>query len=192
MASAGLTRTAFYRYFPDLESVLLRLSKRSPTKSPPHHALVSSRSRRRPRRAHRRRSRPRADVRTHGRLLAAFVDAAATATDVDKRGWRVVNGCSSTTTSPGSSGLCAAEALHTSTIPTETARALVWMTERYLLETYGRGGECPRRWPSKPSLRSGIAPLFSRPATREAWAATGGLSRPRHVMTSGEGRRTKC
>ena len=79
MTSAGLTRTAFYRYFPDLESVLLRLvediadelERRRPpdgsTPTPPtdETALVDA-------------GRGLAETyRTHGRLLAAFADAAA-------------------------------------------------------------------------------------------------------------------
>ena len=90
MTSAGLTRTAFYRYFPDLESVLLRLvediadelaaaTTRWIEADPAdgRAALVDA-------------GLELAETyRTHGRLLAAFADAAAVSPDVDDA-WRAV------------------------------------------------------------------------------------------------------
>jgi TetR/AcrR family transcriptional regulator, ethionamide resistance regulator len=142
MATAGLTRTAFYRYFPDLESVLLRLVEdigaellaatmrwieADPLEG--RVALVEA-------------GRGLAEVyRTHGGLLAGFADAAAFSPDVDSA-WRGILGGFVDDNIKRfdelrSRGLSAID--H----PDETARALVWMTERYLLETYGRGSTRP-------------------------------------------------
>lgn len=137
MSEAGLPRTTFYRYFPDLESILLlgvaRVSEElgdaavlwlhdatDPVASltPAAHALVDVYQR-------------------HGRLLLAFAEAAASAPSVEVA-WQAA---------VGSFVDLAAARIHTLVDagrcdvrhPDETATALIWMTERFLLETYGRG-----------------------------------------------------
>ena len=92
MAVTGLTRTAFYRYFPDLESVLLRLVQDIASEL----ATVTTRwIEADP--AEGRAALVHAGLglaetyRTHGRLLAAFADAAAVSHDVDDA-WRAVIG----------------------------------------------------------------------------------------------------
>ena len=142
MASTGLTRTAFYRYFPDLESVLLRLvddigselttATRRWIEADPAEgraALVEAglglaRT-----------------YQTHGRLLAAFADTATVSPDVDDA-WRRVIG---DFVDDNVARLTELRDKGVSTLdhPEQTARALVWMTERYLLETSGRGSGLP-------------------------------------------------
>jgi AcrR family transcriptional regulator len=137
MAEAGASRTAFYRYFPDLEGVLMRrlaevnlemeaardrwlAESEDPVGSIYDAALAF------------------AEVfAEHGRFLLAFADAATGALDVDAA-WRgLVDGFTSVTLERVERlcgrGLCSLED------PAEVTRALIWMTERYLLETYGRG-----------------------------------------------------
>jgi AcrR family transcriptional regulator len=137
MNEAGLPRTTFYRYFPDLESILIlgvaQVSEElgdaavlwlddatDPVASltPAAHALV--------------------DVyRRHGRLLLAFAEAAATAPSVEIA-WQASVGSFVDLAAVRIRALVAAgrsDIRH----PDETATALIWMTERFLLETYGRG-----------------------------------------------------
>ncbi len=141
MTEAALPRTAFYRAFSDLESVLLlgivRVSEElgeataiwlndvtDPVGSlrPAAGALI--------------------DVyRRHGRLLLALSEAAAGAPAV-KAAWQAsITGFIDLATmrieALVSSGHTALD--H----PRETAAALVWMTERFLLESYGRGPDLP-------------------------------------------------
>ena len=141
MAEAGLPRTTFYRYFPDLEAILLlgvaRVSEElgaaaslwltdvtDPVGSlrPSAAALI--------------------DVYVaHGRLLLAFAEAAASAPAVQTSWQTAINGFVDLATAritelvtAGRTDLSHAR---------ETATALIWMTERYLLETYGRGPTLP-------------------------------------------------
>jgi AcrR family transcriptional regulator len=132
MASTGLTRTAFYRYFPDLESMLVRRMSEVTDEiraaadlwladtADPSGSLAGS-------------ALAMADVfRRHGRLLLAFSDAATTGDRVGIA-WR--------DTVDSFVDLCAARmrSLGVSVGEVEeTARALVGMLERYLLDTYGR------------------------------------------------------
>ncbi len=140
MATAGLTRTAFYRYFLDLESVLLRLVEdigdELVTATGPWITADPTEARRALVDAGRNLARI---YLTHGRLLAAFADAAAVSPDVDVAWRRVIDGFIADNTHRltelRSRGLSDVER------PEEAARALVWMTERYLLETYGRTSE---------------------------------------------------
>ena len=133
MSATGMGRTAFYRYFPDLETVLLRrlaeidveldeasdrwLHPDSDLESGLEIAAIGL-----------------AEVfRAHAPLLQALADAAASG-DLD-RAWRAtVEGFVGPATERiqhlCDTGRCALERAE------ETARALVWMTERYLLETY--------------------------------------------------------
>lgn len=144
MAEAGASRTAFYRYFPDLESVLLRrladvnvqmeeardrwLAESDDPVGSIYDAALGFAT----------------IFRQHGRFLLAFADAATGATDVDAAWRSLVEGFTEVTSGRVRSlcerGLCRIDD------PDEVTRALVWMTERYLLETYGRGsGVAARR-----------------------------------------------
>lgn len=133
MASAGLTRTAFYRYFPDLEAVLLAglvdiraevavaadrwLAGGDDADDGLDAAAVGL-----------------ADVyRRHGRMLLAFAEAAVGGGEVQDA-WRAT-----VTSFVEPVARRFAEVAGRLGDAHETARALVWMNERYLLETYGRG-----------------------------------------------------
>jgi AcrR family transcriptional regulator len=133
MAETGMGRTAFYRYFPDLETVLLRrlaqvsvelddasdrwLRPDAPEETGLADAALGL-----------------AEVfRSHAPLLQALADA-ATSGELD-RAWRAtVEGFVGPATERievlCERGRCTVER------PDQTARALVWMTERYLLESY--------------------------------------------------------
>jgi len=133
MAATGMGRTAFYRYFPDLETVLLRrlaevdvelddacdrwLHPDSDAEAGLAEAALGL-----------------AEVfRAHAPLLQAMADA-ATSGDLD-RAWRAtVEGFVEPATNRIEQ-LCAAGRCELERAD-ETARALVWMTERYLLEAY--------------------------------------------------------
>jgi len=141
MSAAGLTRTAFYRYFPDLQAVLLRrltdvagelqnaCSKwLDPGADAVAGLLIGAREL--------------AEVyRRHGPVLLAFADAASSSPDV-AAAWR--------TTVEGFigpvivriGGLQREDAVQIEHVE-QVARALVWTVERYLLETYGRGPGVP-------------------------------------------------
>ena len=137
MASTGLTRTAFYRYFPDLETVLLRRMSEVTIEireaadrwlddaADPDAGLSTS-------------ALAMADVyRQHGRLLLAFSDAATTGDRVGMA-WQ--------DTVELFIDLCVQRmrSLRLAVGDTEeTARALVGMIERYLLDTYGRRRAVP-------------------------------------------------
>jgi AcrR family transcriptional regulator len=141
MAEAGATRTAFYRYFPDLESVLLRrladvnaemerardewlAESDDPTASLHDASLSFARI-----------------FHDHGRFLLAFADAATGAPEVDAA-WRALVEGFTGITAARVEALCA-RGLASLPDPVETTRALVLMTESYLLETYGRGRDVP-------------------------------------------------
>jgi len=133
MASTGLTRTSFYRYFPDLEAVLLRwladlgdefrrcadswLQDPS-TGLDTGVEFVSL-------------------YREHGRLLLAFEQASGAGTEIDEAWGSVIMAFTDSYTE-FIAELCR-KGLSTIERPEQTARALVGMTERYLLDTYGRG-----------------------------------------------------
>jgi len=141
MAEAELPRTAFYRAFPDLESILLlgidRVSEElgaataiwlndttDPIGSlqPSAAALIEV-------------------YRSHGRLLLAFAEAAASAPAVELAWQASVAGFIDLAT-VRIEELVAGH--HTALDhPRATATALVWMTERFLLESYGRGPALP-------------------------------------------------
>ncbi len=136
MAKAGLSRTAFYRYFPDLEAVLLHqlvevsaelldasemwLSDTADPVTSLQDAGVALAS----------------TYAAHGRLLAALADASTSGPDVEAAWRTAVEGFVERSARRIEELRCAGRA----DVPNsaETARALVWMTERYLLDTYGR------------------------------------------------------
>jgi hypothetical protein len=111
---------------------------------------------------------------SHGRMLAAFADAATLSPEVDDA-WRGVIGGFVDVNTTRLIDL-AARGYSTMEHPEQTARALVWMTERYLLETYGRGATVP--------------PAVAAEALAEIWhrAVFGTAGQPR-VRSQGDGRR---
>jgi AcrR family transcriptional regulator len=133
MTAAGMGRTAFYRYFPDLESVLLRRLAQVDVEleeasdrwlhpdSEPESGLADA-------------ALALAEVfKVHAPLLVALADAAASG-ELDQA-WRAtvegfVGPAIERIEQLCERGRCALER------PDQTARALVWMTERYLLESY--------------------------------------------------------
>jgi len=133
MACTGLTRTSFYRYFPDLESVLLRwLSELGDELRRTADSWLQD---------------PATGLevgvdfvvlyKEHGRLLLAFEQAAGAGTEIDGA-WRSVLEAFCERYTEFITDLCR-EGLSSVVHPEQTARALVGMTERYLIETYGRG-----------------------------------------------------
>jgi AcrR family transcriptional regulator len=138
MEVAGLGRTAFYRYFPDLESVLLRhmagvadelhaASQDWLSAEDPEAQLVDSGLR------------IAGVYRDHGRLLQAFAEATGTGSDVHAA-WRAVL---DSLIDPGVAHLemliaqGGADCEH----PGETIRALSVLIDRYLLDIYGHSSE---------------------------------------------------
>lgn len=145
VAPTGLGRTAFYRYFPDLESVLLRrlsqvevelgdatdqwLAPASDVDDDPEVGLADA-------------SLALAVVyRRHAALLRAFGEAAAVGAEVEVA-WRNMLGRFITRAEERIEALTHAGRVSIERAD-EVARALVLMTERYLLETYGRGSDVP-------------------------------------------------
>jgi TetR/AcrR family transcriptional regulator, ethionamide resistance regulator len=133
MASTGLTRTSFYRYFPDLEAVLLRwLADLGDELRSTADSWLQD---------------PATGIETgvefvtlyrdHGRLLLAFEQASGAGSEIDAA-WRSVIQTFTDNYTAFIAELCRT-GLSTVDRPEETARALVGMTERYLLDTYGRG-----------------------------------------------------
>jgi AcrR family transcriptional regulator len=133
MALTGLTRTSFYRYFPDLEAVLLRwLSDLGDELRRTADSWLQD---------------PSTGLemgvefatlyRDHGRLLLAFEQASGAGTEIDGA-WRSVIQAFTDSYTEFIVDLCR-QGLSSIDRPEQTARALVGMTERYLLDTYGRG-----------------------------------------------------
>ncbi len=134
MDVAGLGRTAFYRYFPDLESVMLRhmagIAEELDAAAAdwlaaddPDAQLVES-------------GRRIARVyRDHGRLMQAFSDAAGAGPDVHDAWRAVLDGL----VEPGVAHLDALIAADRAQCdrPGETIRALSALIDRYLLDVYG-------------------------------------------------------
>ncbi len=141
MARAGLTRTAFYRYFPDLEAVLLRqlLSAQGELRQAadlwlnkdvdPREGLLAAAT-------------ALAEVFSkHGRLLLALADASAGSPDIEAA-WHAAIQSFVAPVQVRIEDLCRL-GLCQLTDPAQMAIALVWMNERYLLETFGRGPGLP-------------------------------------------------
>lgn len=139
MTAAGLTRTAFYRYFPDLEAVLLRRMSELYAElaeaadvflsldSEPEGAILA---------ANIGLARVYAE---HGRILLAFADAAGRGPQIEQAWHDTIDSF----VSPVLARIedLRAKGLTTLADPEETARALVWMNERYLLESFARAGQ---------------------------------------------------
>ena len=166
MAEAGLGRTAFYRYFPDLESVLLlRLGDiRTALETARDDWLVESGGT----------AGPESDLlagasafvevfRRHGTWMLACADAATLNADADGA-WRALIDGFWTSTRDGVEGLCARGECAVED-PAETTRALVLMSESYLLEAFGRGRDVTIEQASEVLSRIWRRTLFGAPAT---------------------------
>ena len=143
MARAGLTRTAFYRYFPDLEAVLLRQLLGAQAElgqaadlwlsvdADPQGGLLPAAT-------------ALAEVfHRHGRLLLALADASAGSPDIEAA-WHAAIHSFVAPVQERIEGMCRQGLCHLDD-PAQTAVALVWMNERYLLESFGRGQGVPVR-----------------------------------------------
>jgi AcrR family transcriptional regulator len=130
MAGAGLTRTAFYRYFPDLESVLQRLldEARDDLTMQAGGWLEGGAGAEAEALAAALKGFVAAYAR-HARTFRAVMDAAAFDEDVEAAYHEMVHGFIDAV---------AARIDHGDPDAPSTAGALVWMTERYLAETLGR------------------------------------------------------
>lgn len=139
IAPAGLGRTAFYRYFPDLETVLLRRLAviDAELQDATDRWLVAGDG------IDARASLGAAALalatvyRRHAPLLRAFAEAAAAGAEVEAA-WRSLVGGFVVQATERIQALIDIGQVELDR-PDEVARALVWMTERYLLETYGQG-----------------------------------------------------
>jgi len=145
MASAGLSRTAFYRYFPDLESVVTRLMATlvnelraaarlwlfsDDPETQLHDAVLHFA----------------AVYRDHGRLMQAFDEAAGAGPDL-KHQWagtlgELVEPVERYIEALAQSGRV--EVAH----PVQTVRALSVMTDRYLLDVYWCDDRVPIETPT--------------------------------------------
>jgi len=137
IAPTGLGRTAFYRYFPDLETVLLRrlaqidaelneaTDRWLETDTDPEAGLLEA-------------AVALATVYCrHAPLLRAFSEAAAAGAEVEEA-WRTLVETFVTQATARIEGLVERGVVAVER-PNESARALVGMTESYLLDTFGRG-----------------------------------------------------
>lgn len=135
MKKAGLTRTAFYRYFPDLEAVLLRWMSELHAElttaanlwldldAEPTESILAANA-------------GLAQIyHQHGRILLAFADAAGRGPQIEKAWHDTVHSF----VAPVVARIEDLQARGLTNVANieETARALVWMDERYLLETFG-------------------------------------------------------
>ncbi len=141
IAPTGLGRTAFYRYFPDLDTVLLRrLAQIEEELSDATDSWLDPSPGVEPEDGLTEAAMALAVVyQRHASLLRAFAEAAAAGADVEAA-WRDLVGGFIDRARERIDAL--ADAGRVSIEGTdEVARALVWMTERYLLESYGRGSD---------------------------------------------------
>ena len=141
MSEAGLTRTAFYRYFPDLESVLLAwldvvrvefeeaANRWLALDVDPDAGILAATT-------------GLAEVWSrHSRLLKAILDAATSGSRIQGT-WRQMVESFFAPVERRFADLAARGRLSVAH-PEETARALVWMCERYLSETFTRDLNVP-------------------------------------------------
>ena len=145
MAATGLGRTAFYRYFPDLDSVVERLMARLVDEIGAASAewILSEDP-----------LEPLADAvrrlvlvyRDHGRVLQAFEDAARAGTELRAK-WNELLGSMVGPLKSHLLRLMSAGRAHV-VLPEQTIDALAIFTERYLLSVYGTGDEMDIEWPA--------------------------------------------
>ncbi len=133
MSSAGLSRTAFYRYFPDLESVVTRLMGRlvNELRDAAHRWMFSEDPETQ---LHESLLHFAAVYRAHGRLMRAFDDASAAGPEL-KQQWGVTL---DELVGPVERHIVALAELGRVDVahPGETVRALSVLTDRYLLDVY--------------------------------------------------------
>jgi AcrR family transcriptional regulator len=145
MGSAGLSRTAFYRYFPDLESVVTRLMSRlvSELREASCEWLFAENPRTQ---LHDSLLHFAAVYREHGRLMRAFDDASAAGPEL-KQQW---GGTLDELVGPVEQHILAlAESGRVDvTHPVETVRALSVLTDRYLLDVYWSDDRVPIERPT--------------------------------------------
>jgi AcrR family transcriptional regulator len=137
MAVSGVSRTSFYRHFDDGQHLLLTLLEEvgGRTGAPAEAWLAATGS---PVEALRAAVTELVSVyETHGPILQAIAEAAAQDAGIDAVYHQVADGFIETV----SARIVIDVASGASPVrdPSETARALVWMCERYLAETMGRG-----------------------------------------------------
>ena len=145
MAATGLGRTAFYRYFPDLESVVERLmaglleeiwaaSAKWMLSEDPMAPLADAVRR------------LVAVYRDHGRVLQAFEDAARAGSELRAK-W---NESLTTMVGPLKSHLLRLmlDGRASAELPEQTIDALTIFTERYLLSVYGEGVDVAMEGPT--------------------------------------------
>jgi AcrR family transcriptional regulator len=131
-----ISRTAFYRYFPDLHAVLIRLlgDVSDDLFAMSERWLVSDGN---PAETLRSALAGVAEVYVqHGGLLRAVADAATQDDEIDRVYQDLVQAF--VTAVAGRIRRDELDGRTSGLDPQETARALVWMIERYLVETYGR------------------------------------------------------
>lgn len=141
MGEAGMTRTAFYRYFPDLESALLAWLDivRAEFEEAANRWLALDVD-------------PDAGILAattglaevwfrHRRLLKAILDAATSGSRI-QAAWREMVGSFFAPVERRFADLARRGRISIAH-PEETARALVWMCERYLSETFTRDLDVP-------------------------------------------------
>jgi TetR/AcrR family transcriptional regulator, ethionamide resistance regulator len=145
MASAGLSRTAFYRYFPDLESVVTRLMGTivSELREAATQWLFSDNPETQ---LHDSLLHFAAVYRDHGRLMQAFDDATGADPDL-KQQWggtlgELVGPIERRIVALAESGRV--DVAH----PVETVRALSVLTDRYLLDVYWSNDTVPTERPA--------------------------------------------
>jgi AcrR family transcriptional regulator len=145
MASAGLSRTAFYRYFPDLESVVTRLmgTLASELRAASRLWLFSDDPETQ---LHDAVLHFAAVYRDHGRLMHAFEEAAGAGPDLRQQ-WggtlgELVDPVQGYIDSLARSGRV--DVAH----PVETVRALSVLTDCYLLDVYRRDNQVPIETPT--------------------------------------------
>ncbi|HEY5108923.1 MAG TPA: TetR/AcrR family transcriptional regulator [Acidimicrobiales bacterium] len=141
MAATGLSRTTFYRYFPDLDQVLLRLlvGIAADLRSASALWLASDDD---PREQLRRSARRMvATFCEHGPLIQAFTDAAGAGSEIHTSWLAVVDGFVQPTVARVEELVATGRADVVEAA--ETVRALVLLTERYLVTTFGSGDGVP-------------------------------------------------
>jgi len=145
MAAAGLGRTAFYRYFHDLESVVVRLmaglveelrdaSEGWLGSGDPELSLYESILR------------FAAVYRDHGRLMQAFYDAAGAGPDLKELWGQTLSQLIEPVEGHVHELMVAGRV--DMALPTETIRALAVLTDRYLLDVYWKYDEVPIERPA--------------------------------------------
>lgn len=136
MTASGLSRTSFYRHFDDRQDLIFTLlaDVGEHTGAPARRWLEATGD---PAKAVRAAVAELADVyAAHGPVLRAIAEAAAHDAEIDDAYHQLADAFIETVASRIAADVAAGRSRITN--PTETARALVWMNERYLTETMGR------------------------------------------------------